>query len=179
MVENGTEAPPTAHVVLTLWRVSRALQTLLIAQARAGGLGMLDFLVLSRACDEGGVLPLEVGRELGLNSSTMTGLADRLEGNRLIRRVPHSTDRRLVVLEATKKGRQLRDKTVEPLMADVVDAVERLAPSERALLDGFLGDMAALMTAHLPSLPARRSSSRARTSTPRRTRPGASPPDAS
>lgn len=73
MVENGTDAPSVAHVMLTMLRASRALQTLLTAQARAGGLGLLDFLVLLRVCDEDGVLPLEVGRALSLRSSTMTG----------------------------------------------------------------------------------------------------------
>lgn len=170
MVENGTDGPAAAQVVLTLRRASRALQTLLIAQARAGGLGLLDFLVLTRACDEGGVLPLEVGRALGLNSSTMTGLADRLERDRMIRRVPHPSDRRLVVLEATKKGLRLRDKTLEPLIAELTRAVERLAPSERALVKGFLGDLTDLMTEHLASLPVRRRASRTRNSAPRRPR---------
>lgn len=170
MPEKQPDAPAAADVVLTLWRASRTLQTLLIAQARAGGLGLLDFLVLSRACDEGGVLPLEVGRALGLNSSTMTGLADRLERDRMIRRVAHPTDRRLVVLQATKKGQRLRDKTLEPLIAELTRAADRLAPAERALVDGFLGDLTTLMSAHLASLPVRRRTSRTRNSAPRRPR---------
>ena len=131
MVDNGTDTPRAADVMLSLWRASRELQALCIAQARASGLGLLDLLLLSRACDEGGVLPLDVGRALGLNSSTMTGLVDRLERDPLIRRLPHPSDRRLVVLEATKKGRRLRDNTLKPLVVELTGAVEELAPSQR------------------------------------------------
>jgi integrase len=58
---------------------SRALQRLLIAQSRAGGLGLLEFLVLARAAEGEGVTPGEARRSLGLRTSTMAGLCDRLE----------------------------------------------------------------------------------------------------
>ncbi len=87
----GDERAPE-RLVSTLHDAGRALERLLIAQTRASGLGMLELMVLSRAAEGAGVTPGEVGRCLGLSTSTMTGLADRLERDGLVRGDPHPTD---------------------------------------------------------------------------------------
>lgn len=64
-----------------------------------------------------------IGQELGLTPSTMTGLVDRLEDLRLVRRDRHETDRRAFVLRLTRKGETAFQKEVE---------------FYRSLLDGML-----------------------------------------
>jgi DNA-binding MarR family transcriptional regulator len=171
MSEAGDDMVTVGQLVLTLGVASRALQTLLIAQARAGGLGLLEFLVLSRACDGDGVVPLEAGRALGLSSGTMTGVADRLEQSRLIRRTPHPSDRRQVLLAATAKGRRLIERILRPVLAETRDLATALDPAARAAIDAFLNELVDMMGVQTVSLPPRRGVLRARTPPPER--PGA------
>jgi DNA-binding MarR family transcriptional regulator len=94
-----------------------------LARDRAGSIRLVrrvhvgqrqEVLVLARASDGDGVVPGEVGRSLGLSTSTMAGVSNRLEAERLIRRHPHPRDRRLVLLKATAKGRQVRARELAP-----------------------------------------------------------------
>ncbi len=74
-----------------------------------------------------GAAPIvDVRTRLQLTPSTMTSLADRLERGGYVRRKPHPTNRRVIVLELTSKGkrafdgelefyRQLIDQTLSPL----------------------------------------------------------------
>lgn len=81
-----------------------------------------------------------VGQRLGLSPSTMTGVADRLERDRYVRRRPHPTDRRATVLALTAKGRRLfeREKDFYRRLID-----ETLAPLDdgqrRAVLKALGG----------------------------------------
>jgi DNA-binding MarR family transcriptional regulator len=124
--------------VLTLSDASRALQRLLVAQTRSSGLGLFEYLVLSRAADGDGVIPGDVGRSVGLSTSTMTGVSNRLEEQELIRRHPHPTDRRLLLLKATPKGRRVCERTLGPLWSALIAEATLLEPSHRVAVIGFL-----------------------------------------
>ncbi|MGH8301038.1 MAG: MarR family winged helix-turn-helix transcriptional regulator [Steroidobacteraceae bacterium] len=148
------------------------MQTLLIAQARAAGLGLLDFLVLLCACDEAGVVPREAGRALGLSSGTMTGLADRLERDRLIRRTAHPTDRRLRLLVATDAGRRRRDDAVASTLDQLRLLAQERDPPERAGIVVFLRRLGSLAAESAAQLPTREMPAETRRSNPRRPRRG-------
>ena len=139
------EPPTAADLVLALRSMSRALQELLTAQARATGIPLLEFLILIRAADGDGVTPLEAGRALRLRSSTMTGLTDRLENDKLIRRTPHPRDRRQLLLEATPKGRKAVERTLRPLLAQFNELAGTLQGDQRAILGSFLVEVSALV----------------------------------
>lgn len=138
-----------AELVLNLRAVSRALQTFLIAQARASGLGLLEFLILTRAAQGDGVTARDAGRQLGLNTSTMTGLTDRLEQDKLIRRQAHPDDRRVLLLRATPKGQQAIRRTLGPLLNELAQLADTLgADDQRALIGSFLKQVTALIDQH-------------------------------
>lgn len=139
----GSAAP--SEVLLALRTANRALQAFLTAQARTHRLSLMEFLVLSRAADPDGVTTVDAGRSLRLGSSTMTGLADRLETAGLVRRAAHPTDRRMMVLRATAKGRVLRDRALAALHTEIEELAASLAPSERAVVARFLSEVAALV----------------------------------
>jgi DNA-binding MarR family transcriptional regulator len=94
-----------ADAVDALQHASRAWLTYLVKQAHASKLGLIEYLVLGRACDEGGVTARDAARAFDLSTSTMTGISDRLEKDKLVRRHAHPTDRRVLVLRATRRGR--------------------------------------------------------------------------
>lgn len=65
--------------------------------------------VLRCLWEDDGLSPGEVARQLGLATPTVTRAATRMEASGLLRREPHPTDRRLVRLVLTPKGRALED----------------------------------------------------------------------
>ena len=146
MRDGDCPAPPTtAEVVATLRTLSRALQELLVAQARATGIPLLEFLILIRAAEGDGVIARDTGRAFRLNTSTMTGVTDRLEGDKLIRRAPHHKDRRLVLLQATAKGRKAVERTLGPLLGQLSELADALGEDQRQNLTGFLEEASALV----------------------------------
>lgn len=161
--ESGPALPTAAELVASLRATNRAVQTLLIAQARASGLGLVEFLTLVRAAEGNGITPLAAGRSLGLRSSTMTGLVDRLEQDKLIRRHPHPSDRRLLLLKATPRGRKVINRTIDPLLAELLETAGILQPQQRALLQSFMEqitDLALAYAARARPRPTRRATAR-------------------
>jgi len=80
-------------------------------------------LVLQALGLEGPRSMVAIGQQLGLTPSTMTGLVDRLEGQGLVIRDRHASDRRAFVLRLTADGEVAFGREVE---------------FYRALLDGML-----------------------------------------
>jgi MarR family transcriptional regulator, organic hydroperoxide resistance regulator len=64
---------------------------------------------------KGGQTPADLLRAFGIQPSTLTGVLDRLETRRLIRRSRHPTDRRSVLLVLTPAGQQAA-KTVQQVL---------------------------------------------------------------
>jgi DNA-binding MarR family transcriptional regulator len=61
--------------------------------------------------------PVEIRDELHLPAQTITGTLDSLEQERLIRRIPHPSDRRSILVELTTSGAALVNKLCPPLIA--------------------------------------------------------------
>lgn len=85
--------------------------------------------------------PGEVARRLGLSTPTVTRAATRMEAVGLLARKPHPTDRRLVRLCLTDRGRSLQ-QTIDREMNDLTErALGSLDPSERAELVRYLTEL--------------------------------------
>lgn len=68
-------------------------------------------LVLSILADAGAPLPPhEIAERLITSRATVTGLVDSLERRRYVRRTPHLSDRRMLLVELTERGRQVADE---------------------------------------------------------------------
>ena len=87
-----------------------------------------------------GLTPGEIAKQLGLATPTVTRTATRMEASGLVRREPHPTDRRLVRLVLTDRGRSVEtaiaaetDQLTERALA-TFGALERIAII-RALAD--------------------------------------------
>jgi DNA-binding MarR family transcriptional regulator len=77
-------------------RIGRLLRPLGVSSA--GG------LVLGVLRDHGPMTPSELGEHLIVTRATVTGLIDSLERRGYVRRSPHATDRRSLVVELTESG---------------------------------------------------------------------------
>lgn len=78
-----------------------------------------------------------LAQELGCDPSNVTSLVDRLEERGLLTRAGAREDRRVKVLEATEKGRHLREALSNSLFGHV-PGMESLSPEQMASLRGAL-----------------------------------------
>jgi DNA-binding MarR family transcriptional regulator len=69
--------------------------------------------VLMSLWREDGLNVAELGRRAGVEPSTMTGLLDRMERDRLVARSADPEDRRAQRIHLTEEGGQVRDRVLE------------------------------------------------------------------
>ena len=81
----------------------------------------------------------------------MTELADRLQRAGLIARTRSSSDRRLVVLRPTARGRRTIERVLAPLLAGIAGAVQTLGEDQLVVVGSFLGDVERVLAAIAPS----------------------------
>jgi MarR family transcriptional regulator, organic hydroperoxide resistance regulator len=141
MTEKDT--PPTSDLAATLdfqtafWAAKHAL-ALASATAFSGhGVHEGQQFVLRTLWAEDGLPPGEIARRLGLSTPTVTRATARMEAAGLLRREPHPSDRRMVLVHLTSRGRDL-EKVIDAEMHQV---------TERALAIFSLAEREALINA--------------------------------
>jgi len=65
-----------------------------------------------------------------VNSSTVTGIIDRLEKKDLVKRLRISQDRRVITVELTRAGKILAENAPSPIQQKIIDGLDKLSPSE-------------------------------------------------
>ena len=78
--------------------------------------------VLMSLWQEDGLKVIELGKRAGLEPSTMTGLLDRMERDDLVTRSPDLHDRRVLRINLTKTGQQVRGpvlSVVDRVLTDI------------------------------------------------------------
>lgn len=83
-----------------------------------------------------------ISRTLRIPPATVTNLIDRLEGDKLVRRVPHPSDARTTLAVITAKGRRLADAATRDLNATVYARIG-LSDRQREQLIGLLAELRA------------------------------------
>jgi DNA-binding MarR family transcriptional regulator len=96
----------------------------------AAELPLAQLRVCSLLCGE--PVPMSaLGRELGVSSSAMTQIADRLERARLVKRVAQGDDRRIRCLALTERGAKIMRLHQETRVERVLAVLEHVPPRER------------------------------------------------
>jgi DNA-binding MarR family transcriptional regulator len=109
MPDDFYEQSPDGHVLATE-TVMNVVRTgdLLLDQIgrllRPLGVSSPGGLVLGLLRDHGPMAPSEIGDRLIVTRATVTGLVDSLERRDLVRRTPHPSDRRSLIVEITPDG---------------------------------------------------------------------------
>ena len=112
---------------IVLARVDEALRPWALTFARYEVLVLLHFT-------RTGALPLgKMGDRLMLHQASITNLVDRLEGQGLVRRVAHPTDRRTTLAELTAEGRSVVVDATKAVVAARIGAEELTERDERDL----------------------------------------------
>ncbi|HET9143680.1 MarR family transcriptional regulator [Actinophytocola sp.] len=100
--------PATMAAVTSIMRVQQVLQSAVDTALRPHGLTFARYeaLVLLTFSKRGS-LPMRVmGDRLQLHPTSVTNIVDRLEGDGLVKRTRHPTDRRTTLAEITELGRE-------------------------------------------------------------------------
>ncbi|HMG42007.1 MAG TPA: MarR family transcriptional regulator [Acidimicrobiales bacterium] len=123
------------------WDAKRAIATASEAAFGRHGVRAGQQYILLALWEEDCLAPGEVALRLGLSTPTVTRAATRMEAAGLLARRPHPSDRRLVRLCLTDRGRSLQE-AIDREMDDLTDrALATLDPSERAAFVRYLTEM--------------------------------------
>jgi DNA-binding MarR family transcriptional regulator len=80
----------------------------------------------------------ELGRMLGLDKSSVSGLVERAERRGLVARAPSPADGRSVLVGLTDGGRSLVSAAASRFEDDVAELLEHLSSSDRRALTGLV-----------------------------------------
>ena len=130
----------TMAAVTSVMRVQQILLSAVDGVLRPLGLTFaryeaLVLLTFSRT----GRLPMRVmGERLQLHPTSVTNIVDRLQGDGLVRRIPHPTDRRATLVEITEHGSALMDRATAAVTG-VEFGLTGLSGEEQDRLTDLLG----------------------------------------
>ena len=85
--------------------------------------------------------PNYISDRLIVSRATVTGVLDTLVKRGLVRRVPHPTDRRMVLVHLTKAGSRMADKVRRTVHHAEAEWMSSLSEHERAQLTELLGKL--------------------------------------
>lgn len=137
----------STKAVIDAYRRFRAADTAMLARIRTetrmsdNELGILRFLV-QEAESHHDVTPREISRHLGISSASTTALIDRLERGGMVERVSHPTDRRSILIAATRDAEDLVAETLESFEKRIMSLTDGLTDQERLDVIGFLNALA-------------------------------------
>ena len=122
------------HICFNLGRVMRRVYDYYDQRLSTFDLTPSQFFVFNALCMGDGITVGEIGERVYLDSSTLTGIIDRMEKSGYAERRPNPADRRSVLVYLTPKARELSPRILE--FADELDAALR-KPFSRQEMDDF------------------------------------------
>ncbi|SBS71463.1 MarR family winged helix-turn-helix transcriptional regulator [uncultured Microbacterium sp.] len=154
--------------VLEALRMYRAAETAMRRRTQQSmAMGENELLVLrfiTRASGRGEqVTPIDLARYLGLSTASITALVDRLERSDHVRRQPHPTDRRKVIITTTSQTEDEIRATLGQMHARMHDATAAVTADDAKVIIGFLERMRAAVDevdAHAPGVSRRKNARR-------------------
>jgi DNA-binding MarR family transcriptional regulator len=124
---------------LVLARVAATLQPLGVSPAGGLVLGLLKDA--GQPCS-----PNHISERLIVSRATVTGVLDTLVKRGLVRREPHPSDRRMVLVHLTKAGSRMADKVRLVVHRAEAEWMRSLSEPERAQLTDLLGKVQRQLT---------------------------------
>lgn len=122
----------------------RLVEDLLERCALASGLrrrGDYEALVVARRAEPELLSPVDLARQLRASPSGMTSKLDRLENYGLIERAADASDRRIIRVSLTERGRRIADEAFRTSLSLYDNAVAELSENERRELDALLSKL--------------------------------------
>lgn len=135
------------EILVALRRIMRAIDLHSKHLEKRVGLTVPQLLLMQEVSAAGELSGSHIARRVNLSPATVTSVLDRLEAKGLVQRSRHSTDRRVVSIELTEKGRNQLENAPGLLQERFVERYDRLEPWEQKMLTAALERIASLMDA--------------------------------
>lgn len=127
-----------AELVRETQRLARQLVRLYGAVADQLGVPITDLTCLGTLRDRRRATAGELAAELGLSTGAVTRVIDRLHRAGFVRRLPHPTDGRRVIVELVPEAERSATGLFAGQAAEITEAMERLADGQVEFLLGFV-----------------------------------------
>ncbi|MCB0114569.1 MAG: MarR family transcriptional regulator [Caldilineaceae bacterium] len=136
--EGTDEQRRSLSVYIKLMRAAESTTSRINDHLRDYGLTVSQFGVLEALYHLGPMCQGDLARKILKSSGNLTTVVDNLARDELVERVRSDTDRRMVHVHLTDKGRALIEQILPPHVANVVAAFSVLTVEEQEMLDGLL-----------------------------------------
>jgi DNA-binding MarR family transcriptional regulator len=144
------DADALAELALPTLRACAAIATASLEQV-APSVTHQQFRALTVLHEQGPLNAATLASALGIARSTLTRLADRLVRDGLVDRIPDPSDRRAVVLTASRRGRRIAAAVKARRLQELSRRLEASSPEDLDRLTDALVRVGALLTAGPPS----------------------------
>ncbi len=107
----------------------------------SGGLSYPRVRLLEALGCEGPAMMRSLGERLGLSPRNMTALVDSLEDEGLVRRRPHPSDRRALLVELTDEGIEVAAAAFEQRITAVSEVFDDLSQAQQGAFLELVGSL--------------------------------------
>lgn len=126
---SATRETYSVAIIQGLRRIVKALQDYSQHVRRAYGLTGPQLWALKTLLRRGALSINELAAELAVHQSTISLLLNRLERQRLVERTRSRSDRRIVRVALTQRGRRLAARAPEPAQGQLLHALWAMPPA--------------------------------------------------
>jgi DNA-binding MarR family transcriptional regulator len=122
-------------------KIHRAMKRFIEGQMKTFVITPPQFEVLLTLWDEDGIALSELGKRLGRDGPTITGIIDRMEQKDLVCRKRNSADRRCIQVVLTPRAKGMKEEMTSRLQASLKNIVGDLTQIEMTQLERILTKM--------------------------------------
>jgi len=137
----ATRQAATEAFQRAFWGAKKAIAEATAAAFRRHGVWAGQQFVLRCLWEEDGLTPGEIAHRLELATPTVTKATSRMESAGLLIRRPHPSDKRLVRIHLTRRGKSLQHEIGEEVERLTERALQTLGPTERRRLVDWLSEI--------------------------------------
>lgn len=104
-----------------------------------------QYALLLQLCDIPSTSMTDLSRKLHISKPAITNLVDRLEEKKLLKRLPHPSDRRVSLVTIELIGRRTVQEIQAHILKLLLTALDTFSQNERRIITRFYGNLAAVL----------------------------------
>ena len=129
-LRSGIHAERTREIIYSIRRLMQAGELYTKELNKIYNVSSAQLNCLLALYENGPLSPSQIAKQILVNSSTVTGIIDRLEQKGLVKRLRISQDRRVITIELTKNGKVLAENAPPPVQQKIIDGLNKLSEEQ-------------------------------------------------
>ena len=127
---SDTHSQHTKEIIYSIRRLMQAGELYTKELNKIYNISSAQLNCLVTLYENGPLPPSQIAKLMMVNSSTITGIIDRLEQKDLVKRMRISTDRRVITIDLTKNGKILAENAPPPIQHKLFDGLRKVSEQE-------------------------------------------------